>query len=90
MLMEVSAVKFQQNSGDFLHQVRNHNGSVVINEGGEPIAALVDAELFRRIQKMEARFDELIRPIREAYANVPMEEGLAEIEAVCAAVRKGM
>lgn len=37
---------------------------------------------------MQERFDALSRRISDAYAGVPVEEGLAEIEAVLAAERK--
>jgi hypothetical protein len=57
----------------------------MINKDGKPVAALVDAELFAR---MRDRFDALSNRIAKAYAGVPVEEGLAEIERVTAKVRK--
>lgn len=52
------------------------------------MAALVDAELFARIRRMRERFDALSERIAGAYAEVPVEEGLAEIDAAVAAERK--
>jgi hypothetical protein len=52
------------------------------------VAALVDAELFARIRRMRERFDALCTRIAESYAEVPLEEGLAEIDAAVAAERK--
>lgn len=88
MITEVNAVNFRQNLGEMLNQVQYRNDSIVINKDGKPVAALVDAELFARIQRMRERFDSLSARIADAYADVPSEVGLAEIEAILAAERK--
>jgi len=87
MVTEVSAVKFRQNLGEMLNQVQYRNDSIVINKDGKPVAALVNAELFARIRRVQERFDELTAKIAEAYADVPMEEGMAEIDALVAEER---
>ena len=88
MITEVNAVNFRQNLGEMLNQVQYRNDSIVINKDGKPVAALVDAELFARIRRMRDRFDALSGRIAEAYAEVPVEEGMAEIDAAVAAERK--
>ncbi|HEY0295259.1 MAG TPA: type II toxin-antitoxin system Phd/YefM family antitoxin [Bordetella sp.] len=88
MITEVSAVNFRQNLGEMINQVQYRNDSIVINKDGKPVAALVDADLFARIRRMQERFDALSRRISDGYAGVPEEEGLAEIEAAVAAERK--
>lgn len=88
MITEVNAVNFRQNLGEMLNQVQYRNDSIVINKDGKPVAALVDAELFARIRRMRERFDALSSRIAEAYAEVPAEEGLAEIDALVSAERK--
>ena len=87
MVTEVNAVNFRQNLGEMLNQVQYRNDSIVISKDGKPVAALVDAELFARIRRMQDRFDALSRRIAEAYASVPLEEGLAEIDALVARER---
>lgn len=87
MITEVTAVNFRQNLGEMLNQVQYRNDSIVINKDGKPVAALVDAELFARIRRMQERFDVLSRRISETYAGVPVEDGMAEIEAAVAAGR---
>jgi prevent-host-death family protein len=82
MITEVSAVNFRQNLGEMLNQVQYRNDSTVINKDGKPVAALVDAELFACIRRMRERFDALSNRIAEAYAKVPVEEGLAEIDSL--------
>jgi prevent-host-death family protein len=89
MVTEVNAVHFRQNLGEMLNQVQYRNDSIVINKDGKPVAALVDAELFARIRRMQERFEALSQRIAEAYSEIPTEEGLAEIEAVVARERKG-
>ena len=88
MIKEVSAVNFRQNLGEMLNQVQYRNDSIIISKDGKPVAALVDAEMFARIRRMRERFDALSRRIAESYANIPVEEGLAEIDAAVAAERK--
>lgn len=88
MITEVSAVTFRQNLGEMLNQVQYRNDSIVINKDGKPVAALVDAELFARIRRMRERFDALSERIAQAYAGMPVEDGLAEIDAAVAAERR--
>jgi prevent-host-death family protein len=88
MVTEVNAVNFRQNLGEMINQVQYRNDSIVINKDGKAVAALVDAELFARIRRLRTRFDELSDRISQAYANVPPEEGLAEIDAAVRHARK--
>jgi prevent-host-death family protein len=89
MITEVNAVNFRQNLGEMLNQVQYRNDSIVISKDGKPVAALVDAELFARIRRMRDRFDALSSRIAEAYAGVPLDEGLAEIDSTVSRERKG-
>ena len=88
MISEVSAVNFRQNLGEMLNQVQFRNDSIVINKDGKPVAALVDAELFARIRRMREHFDALSGRIAKAYADVPAEKGMAEIDAPVARERR--
>ena len=88
MITEVNAVTFRQNLGEMLNQVQYRSDSIVINKDGKPVAALVDAELFARIRRMRDRFDALSGRIAEAYAEVPVDAGLAEIDASVTEERK--
>ena len=88
MITEVSAVKFRQNLGEMLNQVQYRHDSVVINKDGKPVAVLVDAALFGRIRRMQARFDALTDRLAAGFAELPEEQGLAEIEAAINAQRK--
>ena len=88
MVKEVSAVHFRQNLGEMLNQVQYRNDSIVINKDGKPVAALVDAELFSRIRRLRERFDDLSHRIAAAYAEVPADLGLAEIDAAVVEERR--
>lgn len=88
MITEVNAVTFRQNLGEMLNQVQYRNDSIVVSKDGKPVAALVDAELFARIRRMRERFDALSQRIADAYAEVPLDEGLAEIDRAVAQVRQ--
>ena len=87
MVTEVNAVTFRQNLGEMLNRVQYGHDSIVIKKDGKPVAALIDAELFARKRRMRERFDELTDRMAQAYASVPEEEGLAEIDAIVASER---
>ena len=89
MINEISAVAFRQNLGEMLNQVQYRHDSIVINKDGKPVAALVDARLFARIRRMQARFDALCQRIEAGYAETPEAEGLAEIDTMVADARAG-
>jgi len=88
MITQTSAVTFRQNLGEMLNQVQYRHDSVVINKDGKPVAALVDARLFERIRRMQARFDALCQRLEVGFAGVPEAAGMAEIDAAIAADRR--
>ena len=88
MVTEVNAVTFRQNLGEMLNQVQYRNASIVVNKDGKPVAALVGADLFARIRTMRDRFDQLSSRVAEAYADVPADVGMAEIDAAVARQRR--
>ena len=87
MITETSAVSFRQNLGDMLNQVHYRSDSIVINKDGKSIAALVDARLFERIRRMQARFDSLSQRLAQGFAVTPQDAGIAEIDAAVQAER---
>ncbi len=87
MITETSAVSFRQNLGDMLNQVHYRNDSIVINKDGKSIAALVDARLFERIRRMQARFEDLSQRLAQGFAATPQDAGMAEIDAAVQAER---
>lgn len=90
MITETTAVAFRENLGEMLNQVQLRKDSIVIPKDGRPVAASIDAPLFERIRRMQDRFDELSARIAKAYADIPEEEGIAEINRVTAEVRAEM
>lgn len=71
MIIGTNAVSFRRNLGAMLNQAQYRHDSVVINKDGKPVAALVDARLFERIRRMQARFDTLCQRIEAGFATVP-------------------
>ena len=88
MITQTSAVTFRQNLGEMLNQVQYRHDSVIINKDGKPVAALVDAQLFERIRRMQARFDTLCQRLEAGFAGVTEEAGIAEIDAAIARDRR--
>jgi len=88
MITETNAVTFRQNLGEMISQEQSRHDSIVIKKDGKMVAALVDAKLFERIRKMREHFDALTGRMAQAYAAVPAQEGLAEIDRIAAKVRR--
>lgn len=84
MIGEVSADDLRDNADELLEQVLSGSDGILITRDGSRVAALVSFRLFARIQRMGERFDALSQRIAEAYSDVSVEDGLAEIEAVLA------
>lgn len=80
MIRQTNAVAFRQNLGEMLSQVQYRRDSVVINKDGKPVAALVDARLFERIRRMQARFESLCERLESGFAAIDEAEGMAEID----------
>ncbi|MDR0592111.1 MAG: type II toxin-antitoxin system Phd/YefM family antitoxin [Bifidobacteriaceae bacterium] len=87
MIAEMSAVKLRQNLGDALGRVQYRRESVVITKDGRAVAALVDVATFEKIRALGERFDQLTARVADAYADVPEDQGLAQIDALAQAVR---
>ena len=87
MISETNAVAFRQNLGDMVNQVQYRHNSIVIKHDANPVAALVDARLFERIRRLQARFGGLCERIEAGYADIPEAAGLEEIKAAVAACR---
>jgi prevent-host-death family protein len=87
VVQEVTAVKFRQNLGEMIARVQYNSDAVIINKGGKPVAVLIDSALYERIRRMQDTFDRLTGKVADAYAAVPEDEGIAEIEAISASVR---
>ena len=88
MITETNAVAFRQNLGEMINQVQFRHDSIVIKKDGKMVAALVDAKLFERIRQIRARFDALAERLAQAYAVVPAQKGLAEIDRLTSKVRR--
>ena len=80
MIRQTNAVAFRQNLGEMLNQVQYRRDSVLINKDGKPVAALVDARLFERIRRMQARFESLCQRLESGFAAIDEAEGMAEID----------
>jgi prevent-host-death family protein len=88
VITEVNAVTFRQNLGEMLNKVQYRNDHLVITKDGKPVAALVDARMFERLQRMQARFEALCERIEQGFAKVAEEDGIKEINAALAVERK--
>ncbi len=87
MIREAPTMTVRQNLGELLHEVQYRGDSVLITEGGKPVAALIDIGLFERLLGLDAEYARLRGELAQAFSTVPQEEGLALIDEAVAAVR---
>lgn len=88
MITQANAVAFRQNLGEMLNRVQYRHDAVLISKDGKPVAALVDAQLFERIRRLQGRFDDLCERIAAGFGETAQERGFAEIDAAVAAERQ--
>jgi prevent-host-death family protein len=88
VITETNAVTFRQNLGEMLNRVQYRQDSVLIKKDGKPVAALIDARLFERIRRMQARFDALSERLARDFSGVPEDQGMAAIATAAAEVRR--
>lgn len=88
MIRVAPAVTVRQNWGEMLNQVQYRHDSVVITRDGEPVAALVNIELFEKLRRMREAFEETLIALGSAYADVPAAEAEAEIAEAVAHARQ--
>jgi PHD/YefM family antitoxin component YafN of YafNO toxin-antitoxin module len=89
MVTEVSAVQFRQNPGEMLLAVQSQNTSTLVEENGKPLAALVDPITFESIRRLDSDWKRLRSEVAEAFEDIPEEQGMAIIQAICVDVRHG-
>jgi len=69
MIIEATAMKVRQNFGELINQVQYRNATIEITKSSKPVAALINIELFEKIQSMQKEFDRLNLKIRSSFKN---------------------
>jgi prevent-host-death family protein len=87
MILETATATVRQNLGELLNQLQQGHEVIVITDDGKPVAALVDIELFDRIQAMRETFEQTLQALNAAYNTVPAEQAEAEIAKAVAFAR---
>lgn len=87
MVTQASASSFQRSVGEHLDRVARFGDSIVVEDGGQPVAALVDARTYAQICRMRDEFDAAAAKLAASFADVPDQEGVAEIDRALAEIR---
>ena len=66
-MIEATAMKVRQNFGELINQVQYRHASVEITKSSKPVAALINIELFEKIQLMQKEFDRLTARLRSSF-----------------------
>ncbi|ARJ65670.1 hypothetical protein WV31_08380 [Magnetospirillum sp. ME-1] len=76
MIIEVNAVAFRQTLGDKINQVQYRGDSIVVTKDGQPVAALVEIELFDRLRDLAASLDRMADWMAREFSQIPFADGL--------------
>lgn len=74
MLIEATAMKVRQNFGELINQVQYRNATIEITKSSKPVAALINIELFEKIQLMRKEFDRLTSKFRASFKDETVSE----------------
>ena len=69
MLREATAMTVRNNLGELLNEIKYRKDSVLITKAGRPVAALVDAERFKRIQMLDDEFKRITDKLADAFSD---------------------
>jgi prevent-host-death family protein len=86
----LKASEVRQNWREVLERVYNHEAEVIVEKSGIPVAAVVSIQDYRRLERERTRWKEafaLIDTVRAAFADVPEDELLLEIDRAIAEAR---
>jgi prevent-host-death family protein len=70
MIYQESAMKVRNNLGDILSKVQYCHDTVLVTKAGEPVAAIIDIELFTKIRNLKEDFSNLSKKISSAYIDI--------------------
>ncbi len=74
MLIEATAMKVRQNFGELINQVQYRHVTIEITKSSKPVAALINIELFEKIQLMRKEFDRLTLKLRSTFKDEKASE----------------
>jgi len=87
MICEVPALTARQNLGELLNEIRHRGDPVVITKNEQPVAALVDIELFERLCFLDEEYLGLRGELAQAFYRVPPDAGTVVIDEAVHAAR---
>lgn len=79
MVTEVTAAQFRESPGAMLLAVQSQDTSILVEENGKPVAALVDAVTFEGIRRLDSDWKRLRSEIAASFEGIPEEQGMAII-----------
>ena len=65
---------------DVITEVCNHHKTIILQKGGKAVAALIDIELFEKINALNLKFNKIYNEIGQVYPDVPIAEAEADIQ----------
>lgn len=87
MIHEASTAVSESVLRDLREVVCGRHGSIVLTEGGRPIAAIVDMATFEQAQQDDQAFDDLLAAAAAGFADLPEAEGMRIVDEAVRAVR---
>lgn len=73
-------MQVRQNLGELLNWIKYRQDTILITKGGEPVAAMVDINLFNNIRMLEKEFSRLVEELRKAYPEDEQDKALQDAD----------
>ena len=64
---------------DVITEVCDHHKTIILQKSGKAVAAIVDIELFEKINVLNLNFNKLYSELGQVYQDVPIAEAEADI-----------
>ncbi len=91
MTKTIKASEARQQFSQLLNEVFRRESRVLVEKSGIPVAAIISAQDFQRLARLEAERNNdfaILREIREAFRDVPAEKIEQEVAKALSEVRK--
>jgi prevent-host-death family protein len=91
MTKTIKASEARQHFSQLLNEVFRGESRVLVEKSGIPVAAIISAEDFKRLARLEAERNKdfaILDEMREAFKNVPLEEIEREVAHALSQVRE--
>lgn len=80
MIREINLAEARKNFGEIVNEVRYRHDNILLHKSGKPVAALVNIELFNKMQQLELNLKQYIEELAKTYESISASIAESEIQ----------